>query len=194
MFAYCNNCPVVLSDANGTFPWIIPIIILPFLLTGCESKEKSNWPDDCPYDYWGEGGGRLNDNCYGYVFDYWAWSLPGQYGYPAEQNWDPLTTDITYTIDSMIRYVEADATARGRRVEHISSPAQLPEGALLIACKLTSDGKDFHFAVMLPNNVWLDKPGAGESRYNKIDGFAKTWVIGKSIYDSATIYFAYFRE
>ena len=64
----------------------------------------------------------------------------------------------------------------------------------MVACKLTSDGKDFHFAVRISDGVWLDKPGTGESRYNKIDGFAEVWEIGGYVYDTDTIYFAYFRD
>ena len=195
MFAYCNNCPPMLSDSSGSFPWIIvPLVIIPLLFSGCESEEEAEWPEDCPYKYWGEGGGRTNKNCYGFVFDYWEWCLPGQYGCSLERDWDPLSTDVTYTRESMINYVEADAVARSRNVYHISSPESLPNDALLVACKLTSDGKDFHFAVRLPNGAWLDKPGKHESRYNKINGFASTWVTEDNTYDSETIYFAYFLE
>ena len=200
MFAYCNNNPMIYSDPTGEIGGLVIgigigiIAEVVSLLTGCMSDEQRNWPDDCPYDYWGEGGGYHNDNCYGYVFDYYGWSLPGQYGFPQERSWNPETTNITYTRESMIRYVEADAVARERKVEYISTPDKLPEGALLVACKLTSDGKDFHFAVRLQNDVWLDKPGIGESRYNKINGFAKVWKIGECIYETDTIYFAFFRN
>lgn len=129
-----------------------------------------------------------------YVFDYCGWSLPGQYGSASERSWDPEVVKITYTRESVIRYVVTDAIARERRVEYLSSPEKLPKDALLVACKMTSDGYDFHFAVRLDNGVWLDKPGTRESRYGKIDGFADVWKIGDDIYDSDTIYFAYFRN
>ena len=44
MFAYCGNNPVNRADPTGNWWWVIPIIIIPILLTGCdddsiESKE-----------------------------------------------------------------------------------------------------------------------------------------------------------
>ena len=196
MFAYCENNPINCTDLSGLFPVAIGLAVLAIGLavglTGCATKEEKEWPDNCIYEYWEEGAGPYYDNCYGFVFDYWAWSAPGQYGYPNERDW--TVSDVVYTKESMIHYVKADAVARDRKVEYLSSPDELPEGALLVACKLSSDGTDYHFAVRIPNGAWLDKPGKHESRYNKIDGFAKVWEIGENVYTSPTIYFAYFRN
>lgn len=73
----------------------------------------------------------------------------------------------------MIQYVVEDAIKLGKKVTYIESPEMLPHGALLVACKLEPGTSDFHFAVQLPNGVWIDKPGRNESRYGKIDGFGK---------------------
>ena len=203
MFAYCNNNPITNYDPEGTgILTIIAVIVIgggTLLLTGC-SEEKRNWPKDCPYSYWNEGGGEYNANCYGYVFDYYGWVIPGWFckdTLPIEAqgyNYRPNRSTVVYTRELMIQCVEGDAKKQMRTVEHINSPDDLPNGALLVACKISSDGKDFHFAVCLPNKEWLDKPGAGESRYNKIDGLAESWTIAGKTYDSDTIYFAYFRR
>ena len=61
----------------------------------------------------------------------------------------------------------------------------------MIACKISSDATDYHFAVMLSDGIWIDKPGIGETRYGAIDGFANTWTIGDITYAEETMYFLY---
>lgn len=101
-----------------------------------------------------------------------------------------------YTRETLIEAVEADAKQMHKDIMLIDSPEDLPSDAILVVAKVSSDG-DYHFAAQLGNGDWVDKPGTGESRYNAIDGFASAWTInassGKIVYDSAPIYFAYYR-
>lgn len=90
--------------------------------------------------------------------------------------------------------VLADAQVRKRDVTYLPEEYlsfSRPDGAYLIACKLSDDRMNYHFAIQLSNGDWIDKPGTKESRYNKIDGYADIWEIDEYIYDSETIYFLY---
>lgn len=123
------------------------------------------------------------------MFDYYVWDDPGH------ACGKRIKPDAPVTREYIIEGVLGDAAKRKGEgvVLLINSPEDLPDGALLVVCKISSDEVDYHFAVQLPNGVWIDKPGGGESRYNKIDGFADEWVTDAYTYDSAPIYFAYFR-
>ena len=196
MFAYCGNNPINRIDPSGDFPVAVVIVGLvagiSLLLTGCASDQEKNWPDDCPYEYDHYGSGLNQRNCYAYAFDYPKyWGNPGAFS----RNPSQYMKDF-YTLELLETAVIADAQEMQKRVIKINSPEELPSDAILVVAKVSNDG-DYHFAVCVSDGCWVDKPGAGESRYNSIDGFATSWTIntadGPIVYDSETIYFAYFR-
>ena len=197
MFAYCNNNPIKFSDPSGHS--LIGTLVVGFVigicgavLSGCSSRQEDAWPSDSPYKYDHYGSGDNQRNCYTYIFDY-----PQYWGNPGAFSDNPARyVQARYTRETLIEAVEADAKQMHKDIMLIDSPEDLPSDAILVVAKVSSDG-DYHFAAQLGNGDWVDKPGTGESRYNAIDGFASAWTInassGKIVYDSAPIYFAYYR-
>ena len=196
MFAYCNNLPVILHDSNGEFPSlliVIPIVIIAGLLGGCESEMEKKWPKEGHYKYKPRGSSSIDDNCYSYAFDYNGVCDPGDSS-GISSRLDDAGGEPHYSLGSIKEGVLADAAVRGKNVKYLPNEYinyKIPDGAYLIACKISSDATDYHFAVMLSDGIWIDKPGIGETRYGAIDGFANTWTIGDITYAGDTMYFLY---
>ena len=196
MFAYCNNLPVILHDSNGEFPSlliVIPIVIIAGLLGGCESEMEKKWPKEGHYKYKPRGSSSIDDNCYSYAFDYNGVCDPGDSS-GVSSRLDDAGGEPHYNLGSIKEGVLADAAVRGKNVKYLPNEYinyKIPDGAYLIACKISSDATDYHFAVMLSDGIWIDKPGIGETRYGAIDGFANTWTIGDITYAGDTMYFLY---
>ena len=196
MFAYCNNLPVILHDSNGEFPSlliVIPIVIIAGLLGGCESEMEKKWPKEGHYKYKHRGSSSIDDNCYSYAFDYNGVCDPGDSS-GVSSRLDDAGGEPHYNLGSIKEGVLADAAVRGKNVKYLPNEYinyKIPDGAYLIACKISSDATDYHFAVMLSDGIWIDKPGIGETRYGAIDGFANTWTIGDITYAGDTMYFLY---
>ena len=196
MFAYCNNLPVILHDSNGEFPSlliVIPIVIIAGLLGGCESEMEKKWPKEGHYKYKPRGSSSMDDNCYSYAFDYNGVCDPGDSS-GVSSRLDDAGGEPHYNLGSIKEGVLADAAVRGKNVKYLPNEYinyKIPDGAYLIACKISSDATDYHFAVMLSDGIWIDKPGIGETRYGAIDGFANTWTIGDITYAGDTMYFLY---
>ena len=196
MFAYCNNLPVILHDSNGEFPSlliVIPIVIIAGLLGGCESEMEKKWPKEGHYKYKPRGSSSIDDNCYSYAFDYNGVCDPGDSS-GVSSRLDDAGGEPHYSLGSIKEGVLADAAVRGKNVKYLPNEYinyKIPDGAYLIACKISSDATDYHFAVMLSDGIWIDKPGIGETRYGAIDGFANTWTIGDITYAGDTMYFLY---
>ena len=196
MFAYCNNLPVILHDSNGEFPSlliVIPIVIIAGLLGGCESEMEKKWPKEGHYKYKPRGSSSIDDNCYSYAFDYNGVCDPGDSS-GVSSRLDDAGGEPHYNLGSIKEGVLADAAVRGKNVKYLPNEYvnyKIPDGAYLIACKISSDATDYHFTVMLSDGIWIDKPGIGETRYGAIDGFANTWTIGDITYAGDTMYFLY---
>ena len=196
MFAYCNNLPVILHDSNGEFPSlliVIPIVIIAGLLGGCESEMEKKWPKEGHYKYKPRGSSSTDDNCYSYAFDYNGVCDPGDSS-GVSSRLDDAGGEPHYNLGSIKEGVLADAAVRGKNVKYLPNEYinyKIPDGAYLIACRISSDATDYHFAVMLSDGIWIDKPGIGETRYGAIDGFANTWTIGDITYAGDTMYFLY---
>ncbi len=196
MFAYCNNLPVIVHDSNGEFSSqliVIPIVIIAGLLGGCESEMEKKWPKEGHYKYKPRGSSSIDDNCYSYAFDYNGVCDPGDSS-GVSSRLDDAGGEPHYNLGSIKEGVLADAAVRGKNVKYLPNEYinyKIPDRAYLIACKISSDATDYHFAVMLSDGIWIDKPGIGETRYGAIDGFANTWTIGDITYAGDTMYFLY---
>ena len=196
MFAYCNNNPVVTADPSGhsLIGAVIGLVITAgILFTGCSSKEEQEWPEDCFYKF--EAGGmmdRTQDNCYSYSFGYGTVRDPGELSYI-----NIYLPDGGVSIGKLKDAVLGDAIESGKNVTYVptdwldSYKAKRPDGSYLVAGKVSSDGADYHFAILLENGVWIDKPGMNKTRYGKIDGFSPIWQTDDYTYDSETLYFLY---
>ena len=194
MFAYCNNNPVINVDPNGEIGIIgviIGIVVVCATLAGCATEEEQNWPADCPYHYAPKGHSRTDPNCYTYAFEYGDVANPGDFS--GISSYDD---EGKFSLSMIRTAVLTDADARGIKVKECTvDPREFSptNDAILIACKVSDDRTDYHFAALLPNGVWVDKPGAAESRYGVIDGFAKEWVCAGYTYNSDSLYFLYYR-
>ena len=195
MFAYCGNNPICYSDPEGTFWWpaIIPIVVIPFLLTGCGNSD-----DDAPDGYVKENS--IYHNCYSYAFGLPSAANPGMYSISDDPR-DCVGGNEDkefYTLDEIQVYVLRDMNALGINVRPINSPSEINNNEYLVAMK-TSDMilpgmtcADVHFAILLDNGMWADKQGSYPSRWGQIDGYAVTWDLdpGDGYYNSDTRYFA----
>ena len=196
MFAYCCNNPTNYSDPSGSFPLAIGFVLLlagiTAGLTGCTTEENENWPENCPYSPEDPGSGINQQNCYTYAFDY-----PVYFGDPGCFSDNPsIYVKERYTTESLRIAVEADAREMQKNLYWIPSPDCLPPDATLVVAKISEDG-DYHFAVRVSDECWVDKPGAGKPRCNSITSFDADWTIddprGLIVYTSDPIFFAYLR-
>ncbi len=103
-----------------------------------------------------------------------------------------------YTTNEIQGYVLRDMKALNKTVRSIDAPAAKKDNEYVVAMK-TSDiilpvinVADYHFAVLLSDGTWADKPGSLPSRWNRIDGTALKWDSGGYIdyYNTESIYFA----
>ena len=200
MFAYCGNNPINYADSEGTFWWpaIIPILVIPFLLTGCGNSEGG-----APDDYVQENS--IYQNCYSYAFGLPASAYPGMYSIPDDLPDDYMRIDIEddentykYTPSEITEYVLRDMAALGISVRVVYSPSDRLEGEYIVAMKTSTNCvpgfnfADVHFARQLSNGMWADKQGMEPSRWNEMDGRAIVWDVlpGDGYYNTETVYFA----
>ena len=177
------------SDPCGNFPWIIPLIPLLFFLTGCAAEEDEKTPEDfisCRDVY--------EARCYEYVRLYLGLSYtvpvnPGDYyarrsgsgigEYSEDCSFDELVM-LTY---NDFRTFNLDCT-----VFYSFDDVPKEENTTIIACfkYIMIDGTpDYHFAVLLSNGMWADKPGQAYARYGKLMFDGCTWSDGDKITASA---------
>ena len=202
IFAYCNNCPVKFVDENGHFAIIgtIASILIGGLIlttcTGCSSREsfEDKWPAEWEYKYAPSGRTRNHHNCYSFSFMYDRVIDPGEAS--GKSIYDP-TNPGKISIGLLKEAVLSDAIVRGKHVQYIDEKyveeykSSLPTGSYLIAGRVSTDMKDYHFAVMNGDGIWIDKPGSQESRFGVLDGFADVWDTGDYQYTGTTIYFIF---
>ena len=166
MFAYCGNNPTNHTDPTGTWWWIIPIVI-PFLLSGCESKSSAE-----PYS------GQAN--CYAYALGlendpstkkpFTEKPNPGTFaGEPLEKG--ALCGDPVLTQMELIKKIRADMAALNYSFWKVDSADYTPaEGKWLIAIAIDPASGDYHFFKKGSDGFWSHKPGPSSISYEDSTG------------------------
>ena len=189
MFAYCNNNPVNVYDPSGNFPWVLPIVIpLLLFLTGCSSQDEKTPEDFIACRDTNEA------RCYEYAglylgIPYNARVNPGDYsarrsgsGIGAYSEDCSLEEIVALTYDDL-RTFNLDCT-----VFYSFNDVPKDSNTTTIACftYIMPDGTpDYHFAVLLSNGMWADKPGLAYGRWGELTFDGYTWNDGNKITASA---------
>ena len=194
MFAYCGNDPVARKDPSGqafilTLLAVVVVSACTVALTSC-SKEPTPPPDYVQED-------STDQNCYSYAFDLPNAADPG--GYSANGDSKEMYEDKNaYTPDEIAEFVLRDMDALDKSVRIVNSPEDKRENEYIVAMKTSTyillgiGVADYHFAVLLSDGTWADKPGRAPSRWNALDGTAIAWDLAylENYYNTETVYFA----
>ena len=201
MFAYCENSPVLLEDASGSYPVNL-------------FEEEVGHAEFVYSNHVTHGAGQpkedLTNNCYSYAFGLPGACNPGFYA--AASNYPYYFDPTSWWIHQRYRYmldpcfneirikslVMKDMAALGRNCRIIDNPNDSNPGESVVALKtgryIFQYGYcDYHFAVLSENGIWTDKPGASPVRSGAISGYDEAWPllgVSNSYYDSPTIFFA----
>ena len=141
-----------------------------------------------PADYVKEHSRDIN--CYGYVLGGDWYKAPGDFYslvYIAGEQ---------YEVGELAECVGKDLEALKREARLIENISDKALDEYVIAIKTSTRHinyvYDFHFAVQLEDGTWADKPGAGASRWNYLDGTADTWDFdeGDGYYNTESKYIA----
>lgn len=114
--------------------------------------------------------------------------------------------DRIYSLDEITEYVLRDMEILGKNVRVIESPQDAQVNEYVVAMKTSTQSlpvsytmnADYHFAVLLNDGTWADKPGQTPSRWNEIDGTASSWDLAtpqdyyyiEGYYNTESVYFA----
>ena len=144
MFAYCGNNPVNNADPRGTawWPLIIPMIILPLVLGGCESPAPNGELSAAP-DLDISTASSESYNCYGNAIK-------------KQIDADPTGYQQGDSTEETFRAVQEDLGGSKNcvRLESIDSPVE--DGWYKVA--LMCGEYDYHF-IRLDENGWFNKSG-----------------------------------
>ena len=190
MFAYCCNRPTMYTDPDGQIGFLAFGIwaLVMITLTSCSSLKI---PATAP-----------NNNCYAYALGVNVnCPIDPGYAYLGSKN-SSLHNEVSkknISLDAMASYVLEDCAMLGYDAKILENPDDIQEGYTLIAMKITGDEytkeSDYHFAVLMDDGKWTDKPGSSSAvRVGEIDGFSDIWTVGDYVYDSETRYFAIRRD
>lgn len=145
-------------------------------------------------------------NCYGYILmNLGIEPRDGNYDIQPGQLSESISGDhvldngqdgpAEYYLEAVTAYTIRDVERSGRSVRIISSTEDANENEQILALKI-SDPKifgmrDYHFAILLPDGTWADKPGTrSDSRHGAIEDPDGQWGEWWRSYNSATIYLA----
>ena len=135
-------------DPTGTFWWIIPIIVIPMLLSGCNqsTSDYGAASEYAPTD-------STEFNCYAYALGETEWRDVGGNGYI------PDSLDV----DEIAEMVVEDVTELGRSIRIIEShDAPIARNEYRIA--LRTSATDYHFMKQHSDGSWSHKPSICKSR------------------------------
>ena len=191
MFAYCSNNPVSRKDPTGQL-WIAAFLVVAVctvFLSACSAQPAP------PADYKQENSPV--HNCYSYAFGLQYGSNPGDFYADIHGTSRMYDDKDRYTADEITDFVMKDMSVLDIEVRVVNSPAEKLDNEYIVAMKTATKSAqlkdaDYHFAVLLSDGTWADKPGMFASRWNALDGTAIAWDLGNSLgyYDSKTVYFA----
>jgi len=158
MFAYCGNNPVNFADPTGNSAWIIlPFIIIPLILGGCEAQSEYG----AAKDY--EECDAQDVNCAGYALGLDEWhNVGGEAGAVSDYDVEIVADQFMQGVKEMGRGI--------RPIKTYNSPIHQNEYRVALRTTTNSAGDpDYHFMVQHSDGSWSHKPGNLPSRMLEYD-------------------------
>ena len=207
MFAYCGNNPTNSTDITGGRPRYIQdeyyaTEVNPDRIVG-NGQGKNSAPDD--YRTYNSEEKSKDNNCYSYAFNLPCTLNPGylavlfgRYKHLQEAKVYAVYRKRYFSVGEIAQLVMDDMRAINHSCRRISSPQEADNGELVVALKtgtyiFTYQMTDYHFAVLLSDGTWADKPGNTSVRRGYISGYDDAWPlfgICDEYYCSPTVFFA----
>lgn len=197
MFTYCRNNPVNLYDPSGTPAAAliaIALVMIAAALSGCGSQPREN--GFIPY------GRDSSVHCYDYMLNYIGYPISGELHNPGYITSHRHGAEIgnypsSFSTDFVASYFSSDLSILERSYTTTTNfdeiPADRTDVVVIAVFQYTNSdvGCDYHFAVLLSDGEWADKPGAREARCGDLTYNGSYWNDGDKIIDDGkdTIFF-----
>ena len=197
MFTYCRNNPVNLSDPTGTSAAAIiflALLAIATALSGCGSQPREN--GFIPF------GRDSSVHCYDYMLHYIGYPISGELhnpGYITSHRHGAEIGDYpdSFSTAFVASYFSNDLSTLERSYTTTKNfdeiPADRTDVVVIAVFQYTNSdvGCDYHFAVLLSDGEWADKPGAREARCGDLTYNGSYWNDGDKIIDDGkdTIFF-----
>ena len=197
MFTYCRNNPVNLSDPTGTSAAAIislALLAIATALSGCGSQPREN--GFIPY------GRDSSVHCYDYMLNYIGYPISGELHNPGYITSHRHGAEIgnypsSFSTDFVASYFSNDLSTLERSYTTTTNfdeiPADRTDVVVIAVFQYTNPkvGCDYHFAVLLSDGEWADKPGSQSARCGKLTYDGTCWNDGDDIINDGadTIFF-----
>ena len=197
MFTYCRNNPVNLSDPTGTSAAAIislALLAIATALSGCGSQPREN--GFIPF------GRDSSVHCYDYMLNYIGYPISGELhdpGYITSHRHGAEIGDYpdSFTTAFVASYFSNDLSTLERSYTTTTNfdeiPADRTDVVVIAVFQYTNPkaGCDYHFAVLLSDGKWADKPGPQKARCGELTYDGTCWNDGSDITNDGadTIFF-----
>ncbi len=197
MFTYCRNNPVNLYDPSGTSAAAliaIALVMIAAALSGCGSQPREN--GFIPY------GRDSSVHCYDYMLNYIGYPISGELHNPGYITSHRHGAEIgnypsSFSTDFVASYFSSDLSTLERSYTTTTNfdeiPADRTDVVVIAVFQYTNPkvGCDYHFAVLLSDGEWADKPGSQSARCGKLTYDGTCWNDGDDIINDGadTIFF-----
>ena len=197
MFTYCRNNPVNLYDPSGTSAAAliaIALVMIAAALSGCGSQPREN--GFIPY------GRDSSVHCYDYMLNYIGYPISGELHNPGYITSHRHGAEIgnypsSFSTDFVASYFSSDLSTLERSYTTTTNfdeiPADRTDVVVIAVFQYTNPkvGCNYHFAVLLSDGEWADKPGSQSARCGKLTYDGTCWNDGDDIINDGadTIFF-----
>ena len=198
MFTYCRNNPVNLYDPSGTSAVAliaIALVMIAAALSGCGSQPREN--GFIPF------GRNSSVHCYDYMLNYIGYHISGELHDPGYiTSHGKRGVEVEDYPDSFLTTFVASRFSRDLSTLKLSYttttnfdeiPADRTDVVVIAVFQYTNPkaGCDYHFAVLLSDGKWADKPGSQKARCGELTYDGTCWNDGSDITNDGadTIFF-----
>ena len=197
MFAYCLNNPINLSDPSGTSAAAlitVALLAIAAALSGCARQSAENG--------FIAFGKDKNVRCYNYALNYIGYYDGGTAHDPGYITSHSFGSEITrypdnFSTNFVASNVASDLSVLGYKYTATADFSQIPtdraDNVVIAVFQYThpEEGRDYHFAVLLSDGEWADKPGADPARHGNLKYNGECWNDGSNIINDGkdTIFF-----
>ena len=197
MFAYCLNNPINLSDPSGTSAAAlitVALLAIAAALSGCARQSAENG--------FIAFGKDKNVRCYNYALNYIGYYDGGTAHDPGYITSHSFGSEITrypdnFSTNFVASNVASDLSVLGYKYTATADFSQIPTDradiVVIAVFQYThpEEGRDYHFAVLLSDGEWADKPGADPARHGNLKYNGECWNDGSNIINDGkdTIFF-----